>query len=146
MKLNIWSKSSGGIVFVTDVRGPVGRRVVLRLLKSGYTQVRVGFLSAADDTSFQVELQEMGAEAVVFDWDKETTYSHALMGVDTVFCICPHSSANWASHFPAFHTASRMAGVSHFVKLSFYHALTSTRAHIMQGFHVALPGKYQELG
>jgi uncharacterized protein YbjT (DUF2867 family) len=123
-----------GLIFVTNIE-VVGSRVIAKLLDAGHPRVRVGLPKGSDQADV---LSAQGAQVIEFTWEDESTYAAALDGVKTVFCALPHHEG-WSRHFPAFFKASRAAHVNHFVKLSFYHALTATRAHIMQGFHVALP-------
>lgn len=125
-----------GIIFIT-IPDVVGYRVAINLLKAGYPQVRVG-VSNETDERVKKELEKEGAVFVPFKWEDESSYTVAVQGAKTVFCIVPHHSG-WADHFPVFFDACRSAGTDHFIKLSFYHALTATRAHVMKGFHVALP-------
>jgi hypothetical protein len=60
-----------------------------------------------------------------------------VQGAKTVFCVVsPHQG--WVKRFHAFFDVCRKNGVKHFVKLSFYNALVSTRMNVIKGFNVAL--------
>jgi NAD(P)H dehydrogenase (quinone) len=104
-----------GRIFVTGGTGIIGHRVALKLLHAGYPQVRLG-------TSKLELLEEMGlkgAEIADFSWDREDTYANALKDVKSVLCTVAYTK-DWMKHFPIFLEACKMAGVKHFVKLSFY--------------------------
>lgn len=126
-----------GTIFLTST-DVVGYRVATRLLKAGYPKVRVGIAKGETESQVAQDLKRQCVSQVTFSWEDESTYSTALQGVKTVFCVVPHHKG-WEKHFPVFFDTCRRSGVEHFVKLSFYHALTSTRAHVMRGFSVALP-------
>jgi len=122
---------SSGPILVTEGHGVVAYRVVARLLAAGYPSVRVG----VPDPQSMGDMAEGGASIVEFNWDKEYTFAKALEGVKTVFCVMPHHE-NWEKQFNSFLDACRVAGVKNFVKLSFYHALTS-QAETMRNFATA---------
>jgi uncharacterized protein YbjT (DUF2867 family) len=124
-----------GTIFLTST-DVVGYRVATRLLKAGYPQVRVGIASDQADSQVAQDLMQQDAKLVTFSWEDESTYCAALQGVKTVFCVVPHHEG-WVKHFKIFFESCRRNGVEHFVKISFYHALTATRAYVMKGFNVA---------
>jgi NAD(P)H dehydrogenase (quinone) len=130
--------SDSGTIFLTST-DVVGYRVATRLLKAGYPQVRVGIASDQADSQVARDLTQQDARLVTFSWEDESTYCAALQGVKTVFCVVPHHEG-WADHFPVFFDTCRQNGVEHFVKISFYHALTSTRTFVMKGFNIAIRG------
>jgi hypothetical protein len=72
-----------GKIFVTGGTGVVGHRVALRFLKDGYADIRLG--SHRPETL--LEMKELGAEVVDFNWDDEKTYGKALEGVKSVLCV-----------------------------------------------------------
>jgi len=106
-----------GLILITGGSGVIGHRVASRLLNAGYHDVRVG----AHNVESVKDLQELGAEVADFAWDREDTYRKALVGVKSVLCTIPYTK-NWYMHFPEFLEACNMAGVKHFIKISFYHA------------------------
>jgi len=136
----IKSRSDAGLIFIVSYNDVVGSRVTAKLLEAGYPQVRVGIGMDSDASVFK-DLVGKGANLVKFDWDCNEDFATALCGVRTVFCDIPTDHENWQSHFPVFLEACRKAGVKHFVKLSFFHALDKTRIHIMKNFHVSLPAE-----
>lgn len=112
---------SGGCVFVAGGVGPIGHRIALRLADAGYPHVRAGVHSKeAGET-----LRNLGVDVVDFDWRDEKTYAPALAGVKSVMCTAPYI-AHWEEKFPAFLKACKEARVKHIVKLSFYHARSSS--------------------
>jgi len=128
---------SSGLVFVTAGNGAIGYRVAMRLLQTGYEDVRVGHSDplnkerqdeAAETRSVDLEtaamdkIKDAGGMITDFSWDKEETYKAALEGVKTVFCSAP-TRKDWDAHFAAFLRACKHAGVRHVVKLSFFHAM-----------------------
>jgi len=106
-----------GVIFVTGGSGVVGHRVASSLLTAGYSSVRVGSQHAENVK----DLKKLGAQVVDFCWEREETYAPALTGVKSVLCSIPYT-AKWQTHFAAFLEACSMAGVKHFIKISFYHA------------------------
>jgi uncharacterized protein YbjT (DUF2867 family) len=130
----------------TDV---VGYRVATGLIKEVGSKVRVGIASDQADSQISQDLKARGVSLVPFSWEDERTYSKAVQGAKIVFCVVPHHEG-WAKHFPAFFDTCRKNGVKHFVKLSFYNALVSTRPFVVsinkfvrrysyvKGFHVPL--------
>jgi NAD(P)H dehydrogenase (quinone) len=111
---------TSGTIFITGGTGVLGYRVASRLLRAGYTTVRLGLpsLTMADELGLE------GAQIADFDWDNDATYEKALQGVKSVFCTAPYI-AHWKRRFPLFLDACKAAGVKHFVKISFYHARQS---------------------
>jgi uncharacterized protein YbjT (DUF2867 family) len=109
-----------GPILVTSATGVVAYRVSAKLLAAGYPAVRIG---VPDVVAFQSVLAEArNAELVEFDWDREETYANALKGVTSVFFAFPHHE-RWEHNFSTFLALAQQAGVNHFVKLSFYHAM-----------------------
>jgi uncharacterized protein YbjT (DUF2867 family) len=109
-----------GTILVTGATGVVAYRVAAKLLATGYPSVRIG---VPDVAAFQSVLAEArDAELVEFDWDREETYANALKGATSVFIAFPHHE-HWEHNFYAFLALAQQAGVNHFVKLSFYHAM-----------------------
>lgn len=121
-----------GTILVTAGDGVVAYRVALELVAAGYPKVRVG---VSDPTSLP-DLQRAGASIVKFDWDAGDTYANALEGVRSVFVAMPHHP-NWQNQFDTFIQTAKKAGVKHFVKLSFVHALNS-KADNMVNFCTAI--------
>jgi uncharacterized protein YbjT (DUF2867 family) len=108
-----------GKIFVTGATGIIGHRVVLSLLNSGHSNLRVGTgHHRPDDLE---DLNKRGAEIADFAWNREETFEKALKGVKSVLCTIPYTK-NWHRHFSSFLEACRTAGVKHFVKISIYHA------------------------
>ena len=109
-----------GTILVTGATGVVSYRVAAKLLATGYPSVRIG---VPDVHAFHSELGEArDAELVEFNWDREETYAGALKGVTSVFISFPHHES-WEHNFSTFLALAQQAGVNHFVKLSFYHAM-----------------------
>jgi uncharacterized protein YbjT (DUF2867 family) len=125
--------STADTIFIT-ANGVIGHRVAVRLLKAGY-KVRVG----VPDPNTANDLKTLGAEVIPFKWEEETNYKEALLSVKTVFFVIdPLLHEGWADHFPKFFEACKASPtVNHIVKVSFYHALTATRARVIKGFSVA---------
>jgi uncharacterized protein YbjT (DUF2867 family) len=122
---------AGADIFVTSV-DVVGFRVAVDLMEAG-SKVRVGIDgSDKSDSKILHDLKEGGASLVPFSWTDESTYSNAVQGAKTVFCVVNQHKGS-VKRFHAFFEACRKNGVKHFVKLSFYKALVSTRMHDMNG-------------
>jgi uncharacterized protein YbjT (DUF2867 family) len=122
-------------IFIT-ANGAIGHRVAMRLVKAGYP-VRVG----GPDPATAADLASHGAEIVPLSWEDEDSYKVVLEGgVKQVFCVIdPLLHKDWAVHFPKLFDCCEAKKVEDFVKVSFYHALTATRANVMRNFHIALP-------
>jgi NAD(P)H dehydrogenase (quinone) len=104
-----------GKIFVTGGSGVVGRRVAMKLLDTGCTNVRLG----TGKTDSLYEMHQKGAEIVDFSWNREETYANALKGIKSVFITIPYEK-NWHKHFQSFLKACKKAQVKHFVKVSFH--------------------------
>lgn len=115
---------TSGTIFLTSAAGPVGHRVATRLLNASYPTLRIGVVKVTENATEFEHLNKLGAELADFDWMDETTYDKALVGVKSVFCAAPHIR-RWNHKFPVFLKACELAGVKHFVKISFYHARKS---------------------
>jgi NAD(P)H dehydrogenase (quinone) len=122
-------RNAGAIIFLTTSTDPVGHRVANRLVEAG-SKVRVGIDS--DEADSRDDLKKRGVSLVRFSWDDESTYSNAVQGAETVFCVVPQHKGS-VKRFNAFFDACRKNGVKHFVKLSFYKALVSTRVFSTNG-------------
>jgi NAD(P)H dehydrogenase (quinone) len=119
--------NAGAIIFLTGT-DVVGYRVATSLLEAG-SKVRVGIDSDEADSQVSQDLKKRGVSLVPFSWEDESTYSNAVQGAETVFCVVPYHKGS-VKRFHAFFDACRKNGVKHFVKLSFYNALVSTRIGI----------------
>jgi uncharacterized protein YbjT (DUF2867 family) len=124
-------RNAGAVIFLTST-DVVGYRVATRLIEAGST-VRVGVDSDEADSQVLRDLKKRGVPLVPFSWEDESTYSNAVQGATAVFCVVPYHNGS-VKRFHAFFEACRKNGVKHFVKLSFYKALVSTR---MNGIHGA---------
>jgi hypothetical protein len=134
---NFWNcirpadRNVGFVIFFTST-DVVSYRAAIRLIEACF-KVRVGFDSDEADSQFlRRELKKGGVSLVPFSWEDESTYSEALQGVKTVFCVVPQHKSS-VKRFHAFFDACRKNGVKHFVKLSFYKALASTRMFATNG-------------
>jgi NAD(P)H dehydrogenase (quinone) len=124
-------RNTGAVIFLTSV-DVVGYRVAIRLVEAG-SKVRVGIdNSDKNDSKILHDLKEGGASLVPFSWEDESTYSNAVQGAKTVFCVVPCHKGS-VKRFHVFFDACRKNGVKHFVKLSFYNALASTRMNNIHG-------------
>jgi NAD(P)H dehydrogenase (quinone) len=126
--------NAGATIFLTGA-DVVGYRVATRLIEAG-SKVRVGIASDQANSQASHDLKKRGVSLVPFSWEDESTYSEAVQGAKMVFCVVsPHKGC--VKRFHAFFDACRKNGVEHFVKLSFYNALASTRMYVMKGFNIA---------
>ena len=126
-------RNADAVIFLTSV-DVVGYRVAIGLIKAG-SKVRVGIDSdqIALDSQVLHDLKKRGVVSLVpFSWEDESTYSNAVQGAKTVFCVVPYHRGS-VKRFHAFFDACRKNGVNHFVKLSFYNALASTRMNSILG-------------
>jgi uncharacterized protein YbjT (DUF2867 family) len=123
--------NAGADIFLTTSTDVVDSRVANSLIDVG-SKVRVGIDSDQTDSQVAKDLKKRGVTVVPFSWDDESTYSNAVQGVKTVFCVVPQHKGS-VKRFNAFFEACRKNGVKHFVKLSFYKALVSTRVFSTNG-------------
>jgi NAD(P)H dehydrogenase (quinone) len=124
-------RDAGAIIFLTST-DVVSHRVATRLIEAG-SKVRVGIDSDQTDSQLLEDLRRLGVSLVPFSWEDESTYSNAVVqGTKTVFCVIPYHKCS-VKRFYAFFDACRKKGVKHFVKLSFYKALASTRMNGILG-------------
>jgi uncharacterized protein YbjT (DUF2867 family) len=123
------------VVFIAG-NGVVGHRVAERLLKAGYGPIRVG----VEDSAKATDLKKHGAQVAMFSFEDESTYPAAIAGAKYVlFNVDPLLHTGLSEHFKAFYNACRAGHVEHIVKISFFQALTATRARLVKGFGVSLP-------
>lgn len=99
-------------VAVTGVTGAVGGMVAARLADAGVPQRLL-----ARDVDAVPELAD--AVALRFDYDDPDTTRRGLVGVDTVFMVSAHESAQRRRQHRDFIDAAVAAGVSHLVYTSF---------------------------
>lgn len=122
--------------------GVVGHRVADRLLKAGYGPIRVGVPDPTSGTSTIDDLKKHGAEMVKFVFEDESTYEAALDGAKIVFFnIDPLLHVGLTERFTKFFTLCKTKRIHHIVKVSFFHALTATRARHMMNFHISMPSE-----
>lgn len=107
-------------ILVTTGDGVVGHRVAYKLLAQGHKNVRVG----VRDVSKAQKLKEQGADLIVFDFDKPSTFEPALSQVKCVYFAAPHHE-NWEAHFDEFLKVTQEKRISHVVKLSICHSFVS---------------------
>jgi uncharacterized protein YbjT (DUF2867 family) len=106
-----------GKIFITDGSGVIGHRIAEKLFDSGYAHVRVGTTDTQNESLHH--MSEKGADVVLFSWDREETYSNALIGIKSVIITIPYHQYGY-KHFSVFLIACKKANVKHFVKISFY--------------------------
>jgi len=121
-----------GPILVTGADGVVSYRVAAYLLGMCVEHSPTVRLGTSNPEAVSELAKLEGAEVVEFDWAKPDTYGEALRGIKSVFISMPHCP-EWKEHFDAFLRAAKSAGVKHYVKLSFYHALASN-ADTMSSF------------
>lgn len=128
---NIFDPNAGPILVVGG-EGVVAYRVASLLVNLPWNtkapKVRVG----TKDMVAVSKLADAGADVVPFQWEDTCTYAPALEGIKAVFITMPHT-LNWEAQFGEFLKTAKAAGVRHFVKLSFCHALAS-QADTMTNF------------
>lgn len=118
---------TSAIIFLPSTDDVVSYRVAIRLIEVG-SKVRIGVTSDQADSPTSQELKARGVSLVPFSWKDESTYSKALQSVKAIFCVVPQCEG-WVKCFYVFFDTCRKNGVKHFVKLSFYNALTSRANH-----------------
>ena len=104
------------MIFVTGATGTVGSEVVRQLRAAG-VPVRAGVRSPQK----AVDLQQLGAEVVEFDYARPETFAKALDGVTKVFFLTVSAGFDRESE-TRFVQAMKDAGVRHVVKLSVWNA------------------------
>jgi uncharacterized protein YbjT (DUF2867 family) len=124
-------RNADAVIFITSA-DVVGYRVATRLIEAGST-VRVGIDSDEADSQILHDSKRRGVPMVPFSWEDESTYSNAVKGAKTVFCVVSQHKGS-VKRFHAFFDACRKNGVKHFVKLSFYNALASARMQLANPF------------
>lgn len=135
------TKPEKEVIFIAG-NGVVGHRVADRLLKAGYGPVRVGCPDPSSSDPDIEDLKNHGASMVKFVFEDESTYESALEGVKIVFFnIDPLLHVGLTERFTKFFNVCKAIRIHHIVKVSFFHALTETRARLMKNFHISLPSE-----
>jgi uncharacterized protein YbjT (DUF2867 family) len=97
------------MILVTGATGTIGSSTV-KALKAQGARFKVG-------TRSPDKAQELGGEAVRFDWDHPETFGPSLHGVEKVFLLTPVAEKQ-VEYTKQLVDAAKKAGVRHIVKLS----------------------------
>jgi hypothetical protein len=99
LRSRIVDRKAGAIIFLTSA-DVVGYRVATRLIEAG-SKVRVGVASDQSNSQVSHYLMKRGVSLVPFSWEDESTYSKAVQGAKTVFCVVSPRKG-WVKRFHAF--------------------------------------------
>ena len=127
-------------ILVTGATGNIGGKLVEQL-----TAQRVPFRAMVRRAKDVEALsQPEGVEAVIGDFDDETTVADALQGIDRAFLLTP-SSEEAETQQKTFVELARRAGVKHIVKQSQWAADADSPVRFLR-YHAAVEEKIQESG